>query len=118
MKQFEHPYMVTITKDWVRYQILPASLHGHSVNPVYQDIEVNADGSRVKIPTEFFHCIHCKLMGTIDTLREYSCAQVPNTSLIQYRRDYYKPTEEDLKTYQAIRTEEGWWYRREGKWKR
>lgn len=36
----------------------------------------------------------------------------PKANLMQYRRDYYIPTEEDLDKYSAIRTEVGWWSRK------
>lgn len=76
-----HPdrdYICTIGKDergnpFCRYDLLPISMHGHRVDIVYYDIEVNPDGSRVKYPSGIFHCIDCKLMGTVKTMKEYIC---------------------------------------------
>jgi len=73
---FDAPYLLTMGAQnggWVRYQLLPAYMHGHRVNIVYYDIEVNPDGSRVKYPSEFYHCIHCGLMGSEETMQNYTC---------------------------------------------
>jgi len=76
-KQFDHPYLKTIGTEngipFVRYQVLPAYIHGHRVNLVHYDIKVNPDGSRVKYWSGLFHCIHCKIMGSRQTLKDYSC---------------------------------------------
>lgn len=75
-KMFDAPYLLTMGAEnggRVRYQLLPASMHGHHVDIVYYDIEVNPDGSRVKYPSGNFHCVDCKLMGTVNTMKEYNC---------------------------------------------
>lgn len=75
-KMFDAFYLLTMGAEnggWVRYQLLPASMHGHRVNIVYYDIEVNPDGSRVKYASGHFHCVNCKLMGTENTMRTYAC---------------------------------------------
>lgn len=116
IKCFDAPYLKTMSSDnggWVRYQTLPASMHGHHVNIDYYDIVVNwHDMSRVKYPSGFYHCVDCKLMGTTNTMKEYSCLPPKASLLIHYRRDYYIPTEEDLDKYMSIRTEAGWWKRK------
>lgn len=114
IKHFDAPYLLTMSAEnggWV-YQRLPASMHGHRVNIVYNDIEINPDGSEVKFPSGHFHCVDCKLMGTENTMKEYSCLPPKSSLLMHYRRDYYIPTEEDLDKYMAIRTEAGWWKRK------
>lgn len=76
IKLFDAPHLLTMRAEnggWVRYQLLPASVHGHHVDIVYYDIEVNPDGSRVKYPSGHFHCVDCKLMGTVNTMKEYNC---------------------------------------------
>lgn len=76
IKCFDAPYLKTLGSDnggWVRYQTLPASMHGHHVNIVYHDIEVNSDGSRVEFPSGDFHCVNCQLMGNQYTFERYSC---------------------------------------------
>lgn len=70
-RAFDQPYITTIGRNeqgipFVRYQLLPAYIHEHRVNVVY----LNAI---VKIPSNHFHCINCKLMGGIKTLQEYTC---------------------------------------------
>jgi len=55
----------------------PVPMHGHHVNIVYYDIGVNPDGSRVKFPSGFYHCVNCKLMGTLNSMQEYRCAVSP-----------------------------------------
>lgn len=54
------------------YQLLPADIYSHRVNVVYLNIRVN-NYSELKIPSEYFHCVRCKLMGTVKTLQEYTC---------------------------------------------
>lgn len=76
-KQFDQPYICTIGyKDhntpFVWYQMLPASIFSHRVNVVYLNIRVN-EYSELKIPSEYFHCVRCKIMGTVKTLQEYTC---------------------------------------------
>jgi hypothetical protein len=76
IKAFDSPYLFTMGAEnggWVRYQLLPASMSGHRVNLVYHSIEVNPDEPPMEIWEDFFHCIHCKLMGTKTTMQEYSC---------------------------------------------
>lgn len=81
IKHFDAPYLLTMSAEdggWVRYQLLPASMHGHRVDIVYYDIIVNIKEDRtdyvtVKIPSETFHCIYCKLMGNQYTFERYSC---------------------------------------------
>lgn len=76
-KMFDAPYLLTMGTEnggWCRYQLFPASMHGHRINIVYYDITVNPDGSRVKIPSGHFHCVNCKLMGTTNTMKEYDCS--------------------------------------------
>lgn len=65
----------TCKRGWYYEEIylLPRPLAGHCVDVVRYDIEVNPDGSRVKIPSNFYHCVKCKLMGTETTMREYRC---------------------------------------------
>lgn len=69
VKQFDHPYLLTLGADnggWIRYQILPAYVHGHRVNPVYYT-------TPVKYWSGHFHCMDCKIMGNNDTLKRYNC---------------------------------------------
>lgn len=76
-KEFDRPYLLTMGSEnggWCRYQTFPASMHGHHVNIVYYDVEVNPDGSRVKYPSGHFHCVACKLMGSQNTMEEYFCS--------------------------------------------
>jgi hypothetical protein len=117
-KMFDHPYITTISAQnggWVRYQLLPMHLHGHRVNPVQHRVFVNIDEEGnpifVWVPTNHFHCVHCKIMGTETTLQEYSCVKKENKRLMGYTRESYTPTEEDFDKYSHIRTKEGWWYR-------
>lgn len=74
---FDAPYILTMGKDevgtpFVRYQLLPAHIAGHRCNVVYAEVYVQPTLT-IKIPSAHFHCINCKLMGTINTLREYRC---------------------------------------------
>lgn len=74
---FDHPYITTmgLNEDripFVRYQILPAEICGHRVNVVYAEVRVQPT-LIVKVPSGHFHCIRCKLMGNIETLRSYNC---------------------------------------------
>lgn len=76
-KLFDPPYIKTIGKDelgtpFVRYQLLPADICGHRVNVVYADVRVQPTLT-IKIPSSHFHCIRCKIMGTIETMRQYTC---------------------------------------------
>lgn len=76
IKHFDAPYLLTMSAQnggWVRYQILPAPMHGHRIDIVYYDIEVNPDGSRVKYPSGLYYCVDCKLMGSVSTMKEYVC---------------------------------------------
>ncbi len=111
-KCFDSPYLLTMGKDWVRYQLLPASMHGHRVKLVDHYVYVNPEEEPLKIWSGNFHCIHCKLMGTENTMKTYTCDPAKPHLLTHYRRDYYIPTEEDLDRYMSIRTEEGWWKRK------
>lgn len=80
IKMFDAPYLLTMgakNGGWCRYQLLPASMHGHRVNIVYYDIEVNPDGSKVKILSGWYHCVNCKLMGPVNTMEEYDCFSRP-----------------------------------------
>lgn len=79
LKQFDHPSIITSGCDpvtrikFVRYQLLPALIHGHRVNLVHHYVLVNTAEPRLKIWSGHFHCIHCKIMGSELTLQEYSC---------------------------------------------
>ena len=76
-KAFSAPHITTmgINEDgipFVRYQLLPASICGHRVNVVYAEVSVQPT-MKIKIPSGHFHCIQCKLMGSIETMRQYTC---------------------------------------------
>jgi hypothetical protein len=73
IKAFDSTYLLTMTKNWVRYQLLPASMHGHRVNVVDHFIHVNEDEPPLSIWSGQFNCIRCKLMGSEETMREYKC---------------------------------------------
>lgn len=51
---------------WMRYENFPVYRSGHRVNPVYRN--------GIKVITGFWHCIHCKLMGSENTMKEYTCS--------------------------------------------
>ena len=77
-KMFDSPYLLTMSAQnggWVRYQLLPASMHGHRVNLVQYYIEVNPEEELLEIWSGNFHCIYCKLMGSEATMRAYSCTE-------------------------------------------
>jgi len=76
-RAFDMPYIATIGYSdndvpFVWYQLLPASLYSHRVNVVYLHIRVNEE-DKITIPSEHFHCVRCKIMGTVKTLQEYTC---------------------------------------------
>jgi hypothetical protein len=75
-KAFDQPYLITMGyKDgipFVRYQLLPCYIHGHRVNLVSYYLRVNTVPP-LRIWSGYFHCIHCKIMGSTETLRRYSC---------------------------------------------
>ena len=76
-KAFDAPYITTTGRDengtpFIRYQFLPANICGHRVNVVYADVRVQPTLT-IKIPSSHFHCIRCKIMGTIETMRQYNC---------------------------------------------
>jgi hypothetical protein len=76
MKWSDSPYLLTMGTQnggWVRYQLFPASMHGHRVNLVNNFIDVNDNEPALEIESEDFYCIHCKLMGTETTMQEYTC---------------------------------------------
>lgn len=52
----------------------PAPMSGHRVNLVHHFIEVNPDEPPMEIWGGLFHCVHCKLMGTEETMEEYDCS--------------------------------------------
>lgn len=59
---------------FVWYQNYPALMGlRHHVNGVNYFIHVNPDEPPLKVPSEFFHCVDCKLMGTRKTFKEYKC---------------------------------------------
>lgn len=72
---FAAPHMTFMGKNFVQYILLPALVWGHKVNPVYYDIKVNPDGSRVRFPAnDQYHCVRCKLMATAKIMQEYACS--------------------------------------------
>lgn len=76
-RAFDAPHITSLGFDevgtpFVRYQLLPADIAGHRVNVVYAEVYVQPTLT-IKIPSAHFHCIRCKIMGTITTLRSYSC---------------------------------------------
>lgn len=76
---FDAPYLLTMGADnggWCRYQLFPASLHGHRVNPVSHFIVVNYAEPDLEVWSGNFHCIDCKLMGTQNTMKGYSCKRL------------------------------------------
>jgi len=77
IKMFDYPYLLTMSAEnggWVRYQLLPASMHGHRVNLVDYFIEVNPAEPPLEIWSGNYHCIHCKLMGSETTMETYTCS--------------------------------------------
>lgn len=58
---------------WVRYQNFPAEMYGHHVNGVRHFVEVNIKEPLLDIPSEQFHCVDCKLIGVIKTMKDYKC---------------------------------------------
>lgn len=81
IKMFDAPYLLTMGAEnggWCRYQLLPASMHGHRVNFVYHYIPVNVNEDRTdyiyaKIWEGGFHCVDCKLGGNAKTMEAYNC---------------------------------------------
>lgn len=76
-RAFDAPYLHTMSLESTRYQLYPAEMDGHHVNSVDHDIEVNPDGSRVKVFSGFYHCVDCKLMGSTTTMENYRCFTAP-----------------------------------------
>lgn len=75
-KQFDAPYLLTMgagNGGSIRFQLLPASMHGHRINLVSYFITVNYSEPKLEIWSGNFHCVDCKLMGTEHTMKEYSC---------------------------------------------
>lgn len=70
-------YLYTICAEnggWVRYQSLPACMgQGHRVNFVHSQVRIN-ERTTIKIWQGMFYCVQCKLMGTMNTMREYTCS--------------------------------------------
>jgi hypothetical protein len=70
-------YLYTICAEnggWVRYQTLPACMgQGHRVNFSYNHVRIN-EQTTLKIWQGMFYCVNCKLMGTVNTMREYHCS--------------------------------------------
>jgi hypothetical protein len=76
-KAFDSPYLLTMGKDWCRYQLLPASMHGHRVNLVNHYEWVNPKEPPLELWSGFFHCVDCKLMGSTTTMENYRCFTAP-----------------------------------------
>lgn len=72
-KMFDAPYLLTMGKDFCRYQLLPVSISDHRVHLVYYYIQVNIEHPKTKLRSNYLHCVRCKLMGTYDTMYEYNC---------------------------------------------
>lgn len=58
---------------FVRYQDFPAQMGRHHVTGIDYFVYVNPAEPALKIPSELFHCVDCKLMGSIQTFRGYRC---------------------------------------------
>ena len=74
---FDAPYITIMGQNedkvpFVQYLLLPASIAGHRVNVVYAEVRVRPT-LKIKIPSGHFHCIRCKIMGSMETLRSYNC---------------------------------------------
>lgn len=76
--------LVTICRQFIRYQHCPAYMFGHRVNIVYHFIPVQPDVT-VKIASEHFHCVNCKLMGSINTMQEYTCRSQEGQTNVRFR---------------------------------
>lgn len=75
-KAFDAPYLLTMSAQnggWCRYQLLPASMHGHRVNLVSHFITVNDAEPDLEIWSGQFHCVDCKMMGNEITMERYTC---------------------------------------------
>lgn len=66
-KAFDYPYLLTMGNGAVRYQLLPATVHGHRVNIV------NYISEHVSYWSGNFICTRCKLLGGNDTMKQYRC---------------------------------------------
>ena len=62
-KAFDQPYLLTMGKDFVHYQLFPATVEGHRVNLVKEG----------HVWFGRFHCCRCGLLGSLSTLQDYPC---------------------------------------------